>query len=485
MRLLDCLSKHALFPLNERREGTRILPSLHSLEATQWMPHQQFEDLRFRKLRAILEHAFENTAFYRRRFGEAGITPKDIRDFDDLRLLAPLTKDDLVRHQNELIARNLRPSERHSSTTGGSSGTHTPFYRDNACLNVKMAVEYRCNQWCGWDVGRKVAVLWPAVQDLFDDESWKQKLRYRLVNRRLLLYTGELNEAVMSQLAKRLDRFGPRLIRAFPYALAVLAKYIRDATPYRIRPAGILATGEPLLANHRALFEEVFDCPVFNCYSSRECGHIACECESHDGLHINAECLHVEFQMSNKPVKAGEPGHLLLTDLENYGMPFIRYEIGDMGVPLAGQCGCGRTLPRMGMNAGRDTDFLYSPHNDSLISGTICHDFIADGPDVGQLQIIQDSRDHLTIRIKKGRRDAADDIKKEYLKSVIDQVFHGKMRVTFEAVDTISRAKSGKFRVCINQWLKTSDSQTPTWEPDTGPVLEGTMPENNAVPGRA
>jgi len=417
------------------------------------MSPDRFEELRLRKLRAILEHAFENTAFYRRRFEEAGIAPKDIRDFDDLRRLPPLTKEDLVRDQGELIARNLRPSELHQSTSGGSSGTHTPFYRDNASLNIKMAAEYRFNRWCGWDVGGKVAVVWPAVQDLFDGRSWKQKLRYTLVERHELLYSGQLNEAILSQMADRLRRYGPKLIRAFPYAFATLAKYIRDETPYQIRPDGILSTGEPLLAKHRALFEEVFGCPVFDCYASRECGHTACECEAHDGLHVNADCLHVEFQMDNEPVEPGEPGHLLITDLDNYGMPFIRYDVGDIGVPLAGQCSCGRTLPRMGMNAGRDTDFLYSPYDGSLISGSLSHDLIADGPDVGQLQIIQDARDHLTIRVKRSALDPDDGIKTEYLEEIVNRVFHGTMRVSFEEVDAIERAKSGKYRLVINEWM--------------------------------
>lgn len=455
MKLVDWFAKRVFYPLNELREGTNILPMLRSLESTQSISPDHLHEIRLRKLQALLDHAYDNTVFYRRRFQQAGIASKDIRDFDDLRMLPPLTKDDLVRHENELIARNLRPTELHRSATGGSSGTHTPFHRDNKCLNVKLAAEYRFNRWCGCDVGCKVAAVWPAIQDLCPKESWKQKLRHMLVDRHQMLYSGELNEAIMSELARRLYRFRPRLIRAFPYPLAVLAEYIRDATPYRIRPTGVLSTAEPLLSNHRALFEEVFDCPVFNCYGSRECGHTACECEAHDGLHINAECLHVEFEMDNKPVRPGEPGHMLITDFDNFGMPFIRYEIGDIGVPLAGQCSCGRTLPRMEMNAGRDTDFLYSPHDGSLITGSICHELTADGPDVGQLQIIQDAKDHLTIRVKASCLDSGDGVKTEYVKEVIDQVFRGTMRVTFEPVASISREKSGKFRVCINEWLET------------------------------
>jgi phenylacetate-CoA ligase len=458
--LIGQLIKRVTYPLNEIREGTRVLSHLRSLESAQFLPLDELHRLRLHKLRALLEHAFTNTAFYRQRFREAGITPADIRDFDDLRRLPPLTKADLVQHPSELLAANLRPSELHRTTSGGSTGTHTPFHRDNKCLDIKLAAQLRFNRWCGWDVGDKVAVIWPAFQDLTPRETWKAKLRRMLIDRSLVLYSGGLKEAVMAQLAKDLHRFAPRLIRAFPYPLAVFTEYLRDATPYRVRPTGVLTTAEPLLPHHRVLFEQVYQCPVFNCYGSRECGHTASECEAHDGLHINAECLHVEFEMEGRPVAPGKPGHLLITDLDNYGTPFVRYEIGDIGAPLAGLCSCGRTLPRMAMTAGRDTDFLYSPHDGSLVTGSICHELVADGPDVGQLQIIQDARDHLTIRVKTSCGGPQEGVPTEYVKNVIDQIFHGTMRVTFEPVESIPREKSGKYRVCINQWLKANGGRT-------------------------
>jgi len=459
MKLVSQFIKRVTYPLNELREGTAVLPHLRSLERTQRLDPERLHRLRLRKLHALLDHAYRNTEFYRRRFTESGITPEDIRDFDDLRRLPPLTKDDVVQYQSELIAGNLQPSELHHTTTGGSTGTHTPFYRDNKCLSVKLAAQYRFNRWCGWDVGQKVAVVWPALQDICQQESWKQRLRHALGDRHRMFDAARLDEAVLSRLADALNRFAPTLIRAFPFPLAKVAEYLRTATEYEIRPSGVLVTGEPLLQKHRKLFQEVFDCPVFNCYASRESGHIACECEAHDGLHINAECLHVEFQRDGNPAESEEPGYLLITDFENYGMPFIRYEIGDIGIRLAGQCRCGRTLPRMSMEAGRVSDFVVSPHDGSLIFGAILsHDMVAEGPNVGQLQIVQDARDHLTIRLRRNGEGTSDEDKTKHVAGVIEHVFHGAMRFTFEFTESIPREKSGKFRVCINRHIEERHS---------------------------
>ncbi|NQT13914.1 MAG: phenylacetate--CoA ligase family protein [Planctomycetes bacterium] len=455
MNLFGEFIKRVAYPLNELREGTGVLGRLRSLEATQYADPDEFEALRLRKLRAVLEHAFRHTAFYRKRFEEAGIVPEDIRNFDDLTRLPPLTKEDIVAHQDDLIADNIRPGDLHQSTTGGSTGIHTPFYRDNKCRDIKLAAQFRFNRWCGWDVGRNVALVWPAFQDLYGRESWKYRLRHAMVDRHLILDASRLNEAVMQRHARTLNRFAPVLICAFPNPLAVLAAYIRDATRYRIRPAGVLTTAEPLLSSQRQLFQQVFDCPVFNCYASRESGHIACECEMHQDLHVNAECLHLEFERDGRPVGAGEPGRVLVTDFENYGMPFIRYDIGDVGIPLAGSCSCGRTLPRIKMEAGRISDFLLSPHDGSLIAGTLCLELADYDAQAGQFQIVQDARDHLTIRVTRTRRTAFTHADTTRLEEAIQRVFHGAMRVTFEMVESISREKSGKSRVCINRYVES------------------------------
>ena len=109
---------------------------------------------------------------------------------------------------------------------------------------------------------------------------------------------------------------------AFPSPLAIFAKYLEEMNGDAIHPKGVVTVGEPLLASQRSLFERVFQCPIFDCYVSRECGHAAAECDAHQGLHIDAESLHVEFQMDGKPVSAGWPGRILITDFEE-----LRYAV--------------------------------------------------------------------------------------------------------------------------------------------------------------
>jgi phenylacetate-CoA ligase len=450
--MIDLLIKHVTFPAYHRLRGDSLVANLRVLMETQYFSADRLNEIRIRKLRELLTFAFENSEFYRHRFTQAGVHPDQIRDFDDLRKLPMLTKAEIIENEGRLVASNFRPEELHRRATGGSTGQHVPFYRDNRCLGYKLAAEYRFNRWAGWDIGRSIAYVWPAMQDFSASVSWKGRIRNALLDRRFVLPSGKLDEGILASHVRRLQALSPFLIRAFPNPLDVLAKYIREHSRAVIRPKAILTTGEPLLPAQRSLFEEVFRCPVFNLYASRECGNHASECEVHSGMHIAVEGLHLEFVRDGRPVAQGQPGQILMTDFENYGMPFIRYQIQDMGALASAACSCGRSLPLMTFEAGRISDFVVSPGDGALVSGSsLCHYLIAEGPNVGQIQIIQDAPDHLTIRVRRSDEYRDDDAEKiANFGSIVDRIFGGRLKTSIEFVDLIPHERSGKYRFCIN-----------------------------------
>src|SRR5690606_31785328 len=102
-------------------------------------------------------------------------------------------------------------------------------------------------------------------------------------------------------------------------------------------PGSIVVGAEKLHQFQREAIERVFGAPVFETYGSREFMLIGAECPEHAGLHITAENLIVEVLGSDdRPVPAGEEGDVVITDLTNTGMPFIRYRNGDRAVMATG-----------------------------------------------------------------------------------------------------------------------------------------------------
>jgi phenylacetate-CoA ligase len=170
---------------------------------------------------------------------------------------------------------------------------------------------------------------------------------------------------------------------------------------------------------------------------------MACECGSHPGrMHINAEMVYIEPLTEN--VNSEEPVKFLVTDLTNYGLPFIRYQIEDLGIFSNETCECGRGLPVFRMEAGRASDFLISPCDKSRVSGcSFLHHLIAEGPEVGQIQVVQDRINHLTLRIVKSSGFQPD--KLAHFDRVIERIFKGKMHYDLEYVVKIEREKSKKY----------------------------------------
>jgi phenylacetate-CoA ligase len=415
--------------------------SYNSLDSGQYAERSTIEALQLNKLRKLLQHAYQHTGYYKERFDRIEFNPDDLSSLDDLKQLPKLTREDLNSRLASMIATNIPPHELHYDCTGGSTGLATKFARNNSCLPIKKASEFRFNSWTGWQPGMKTLYYWPALMDFAKSNKSPSIVKARLYRRSLALYAGKLNKQILSEHRLALHRFRPHMIRAFPNSLEIFAEFLLQRNEKIPIPHGIICVGEPLQDHQRRLFQQAFCCEVFNCYVSRECGNIACECHEHQGLHVNEELLFVEVE---KPDRVGI-GHLLITDLENYGMPLIRYDIQDASRWIEEPCPCGRNLRRLDLSAARLTDYIISPVDDSFISGSsLVHYLLAEGPQVGRFQIIQDAPAHVLVKLAGTALSSDEGVR--HINAVFETLFQGRMNVDFEFDSPLPLLKSGKFR---------------------------------------
>ncbi|OQY04239.1 MAG: hypothetical protein B6I25_07225 [Planctomycetales bacterium 4572_13] len=170
------------------------------------------------------------------------------------------------------------------------------------------------------------------------------------------------------------------------------------------------------------------------------------QCE-YGNYHINDTNLIIEIvDRDNNPVQKGWMGRILLTDLTNYSMPFIRYDIGDLGQLKAGTCECGRGLSLMKQPKGRDTDIIYLSNGNYLIVHffTALFEFYSE---VKQFQVIETDFDKLQLNLV-----VTEDFNCQLLKEI-------KFKITESAgmhidiweniVDEIPATSSGKRRFVI------------------------------------
>lgn len=447
MDLYAPIARSVVLPVVRWRDGRREFTRfLHDFARTQYLSACELRDLQLRKLQALLRHAYDNCPYYRRQFQEAGITPAAVRDLSDLLNVPTLSKEQVRTNLPDLVAGNYDRDRLRRDQSGGSTGSALTFYRDARRGDARLAVAYRHDAWTGWRIGERQSYIWGAATDLGPVTSLRWRLRNRLVRRQTRLNCAAFDEEAMRTFALELNRWRPALVVAYAGAAYVFARFLLESKLRVPPPKGIITSAELLQPHHRQVIEQAFGASVFDRYGARETGVIASECERHQGLHVAADSVLVEVLANGKPAAPGEPGEVVVTDLLNYGMPMIRYRIGDAGALSERRCECGRGLPLMDMVAGRTSDFLVAPGG-ALVSAAYLTYVISQRPGLEHVMFIQDSRHRVLIKVLPGRGFTTADL--DYLEHKLRQLMGPEVTFSRELMDHIDRGPGGKYRFCI------------------------------------
>lgn len=443
--MLTHLSRHVFYPLWDLKDRSRRLEEWKNLERQQWWPRQELEALQWQRVQSMVRYAARHSPYYRGLFREHGIKPDRIRSLDDFRAIPVTTKQSIRNNLDRFISDEFAKDELVTAKTGGSTGVSLHLYFDEACQERRNAAQLLADRWSGWDLGVKKAAVWgnPPVP-----KTPKQKLRHHLLDRTVYLDTMDLNDSSMGAFVKLWRREKPEAIFGHAHSIYIFARYVDREGIRDLRPRGIVATSMMLLEHERALIESAFGCRVTNRYGCEEVGLIACECEQHNGMHLNLPHVLVEcLDSDGRPAAPGQPGKLVLTDLNNQGMPLIRYRVEDVGVLSDRQCNCGRGLPILERLEGRVADFLKLPSGGQVAGISLVERTLTKVPGIEQMQLVQETLDTLTINRVKGQD--YDDKTDAALIAALREVFDESVTLSINDVEAIPQEASGKYRFSI------------------------------------
>lgn len=440
--------RNIIYPIRQirRPKDERTFEVLGLLENSQWWSRSELERFQQKRLQALLKHAYENVPYHHKIFREFELKPQDIKSIDDLQKLPILTKEDIRNNLDDLTTKNHTKKELIPSATGGSTGEPMRFFIDKEWSAWNMAAAYREWSWAGYNLGDKMAYLWGAPQDLSHQDELKTKIS-NLIQRTIWLDAFNMTEKTLDEYVRILRNFKPKVINAYASAIYLMAQYMKKGRIEDIRPKAILTSCEMLFDYQREVIERVFGCEVFDYYSGRDTTLQAGECPEHSGYHLAIENAVIEFVKDNEHVALGEFGKIIITDLSNYAMPFIRYEIGDLGVPSDEMCSCGRGLPLMEKVAGRVTDIITTKEGKHIHGEFFTHLFY-DTKGIKQFQFIQKTKDYAILRIVKGEKYS-----QKELDTIIEKIYEqcGDMKIDVEFVESIPLTISGKYRFTISE----------------------------------
>jgi phenylacetate-CoA ligase len=399
---------------------------------------------RLRVLRGLIGHAARNVPLYADLYARAGVSPEDIGSLEDL------ARFPMVRRERLLGGQHLQAgAERErlvTRCTSGSTGEPLTVYASPIEAFFRKLTLLA-------SFGRATPLRFPLT--IADVGTYTRGYDFvqalRLVRVKRIYRSLPIVEQV-----RDLGRAAPDLVEGRPSSLVDVACEARTLGVSLPRPRVVICFGEMLHRSDREWLEKAFRCRVADYYNCEEVGNVAWECPEHPGqMHVNGDTTLLEIvDDDGRPLPPGESGRVLLTNLSNWTMPFIRYAIQDRATNLGeGRCDCGFAGTSVRLLEGRDDDFFLLPDGrrvsprtvDTAITGVLPATEL--GNDlfraIQRLQIVQEALDLVAVYVVPGP-EYSDELWAGVESSA--KSLHQSMRVRIECVDELRTSAGGKFR---------------------------------------
>jgi phenylacetate-CoA ligase len=428
------------------------------LDASQWLPASELQVRQFEALRKLLVHAAAGCPYYRDSWNRAGLDPARLHSAADLQSW-PIIDRDAIRANRSQMRSTTAGLRLIRKSTGGSSGVPLEFDIDEGSYEQKFGAWYRGYSWAGAAPGSRQWYLWGAPTESQSlPRRWKTRL-YDALYRRRLANSFELSDARVPWFFEDLNRCRPDNIVAYTSPLYTLARAFDERGMQPWSPRSIVVGAEKLHAFQRTLIERVFRAPVYETYGSREFMLIGAECEKRDGLHLTQENLLVEIvDDDGRPTPDGKEGNVVITDLTNYGMPFIRYLNGDRAIAGFSKCLCGRGLPLLRKVVGRRLDVLETADG-RHVPGEFFPHLMKDYPAVRRFQVVQESSQSIQVRlVVNGDWNST---ARQSLEHQIRGITGDAVELRIDIVDDIPLTRAGKLQVVVRQPSQDADLASP------------------------
>ncbi len=401
------------------------------LNKSQWWSIEQLEEFQNQRLRRIIKHAYNNIPGYRRKFDKAKVKSADIRTKDDLWKI-PITTREELQNNKDFVNEKLISGTLY---TGGSTGTSLKYYESAESGKIRWNAHLRGWSWNGYIPGKKLAVV-AAAQGIVREEN-------------TLNLPGDLTESNIEENLKQILDFKPQHLRGYVNSLYILAKFCLDHDIKIDFIESINTISENLYDFQRKIIERAFRGKVFEEYVCNDGGACAWECNSHEGLHYNMERAIIEEIESE----------MIVTDLWNNAMPFIRYRNGDAVTFLGKKCSCGRELPLIRVK-GRTNDILISRKGPISPTVLMAHG-VSYATEIGAVEEVKPFRSgiravqyvqkpgyKLQVNLVKNDWCSEREIQ-DFTQDILELV--GDMELDVHIVDTIPASPKGKRQFIINE----------------------------------
>lgn len=417
-------------------------------------------EFRDRQIRKIVAHAYAKVPYYRRLFDEHGIAPRDIRGMADLGRIPVTTRQDLQRTTvSDQVAEGVDPSKLIVRRTTGSTGEPLSVRRTWTEEQILNFARFRALRSYGLRWSDIIAVPRIPVPHHPRDHYVPRLIAdaFHFYRKTLVDVRADLDAG--SQLCES----QPEVVMGWPSVLSQVADQWRAASTKSggkcKPPRFILSGGEMLTPSAKRHISETFGAPVYDMVGAHEFSLVAWECGKTGAFHLSDETIAIEILTDGRPAKPGEAGVLVGTTLHSFAMPFIRYRLGDVVTRGDDVCGCGQPYSTITTINGRIADQFPLPHGRVIHPQDIARVAAIAANWIRQLQVVQESAEHMTLRFATLRQP--DETEMAKLRAELESLLGSGVKLDIVLVPELLPGPDGKFRVFQSNARGVSISSTP------------------------
>ncbi len=381
----------------------------------------------------ILWQAYNHTKFYRRFFDDNGVHPTDFKHIEDLKKFPILTKEMVRANWQDMIADNVAKKDLIAYHTSGSTGKALDFYWTKHSLRYYWATVWRDRERLGIKKGDlHINFTGKIVVPL--SQSKPPYWRYNKSLNQYMLNMQHITPEKIVDLVNFINNTKAKFFSGYPSIMYSFAMLVEEAgLQIKTPPSYIFPSAEKTYDYQRETIERVFKgAVIIEHYGFSEGAGSATK--NIDGVYRET------FELGHLEIKENvNTGTLLATGFQNYGMPFIRYEIGDTATFISP--GLIKDIE------GRNEDYIITPEGAKIMR----MDYIFKGSSgIKECQIEQRETDRIIIRVvpraNYNKISTESAIRAEILKNISRRLI-----TEFEYVDFIPRTKAGKFKAIISK----------------------------------
>jgi len=409
--------------------------------STQWYSNIEMKEYQLFKFKKLIQHCYDNVPYYRNFMQSNGLSPSDFTKIDQISVFPIVTKEIIKDRYVEFIPDNLRNIKGVKvKTTGGTTG-NILYKRNDA--NTRASIWGTFKRFSDWmDISDKDKTLILMGGHVIG------KQRIDLLKRKLLHYITnsvsfnpyDTSDKNYFDIVNSLNSTHFSLIRSYSQFLFSFCQRLEsEGLKFDVR--AITTTAEPITDTHRNLFKRVLNASTFDQYGCGEIGGIAYECDKHEGLHVSEERVYLEINDKNQ---------LVITDLDNFSMPFIRYFNADEAIVSDKLCSCGRKSMLLKKIMGRTCDYVIGLNGEILHWAYFWHlvfdSNIAKNNNLRKFQIVQNHKERLTIRLV-ASPPLTEREERVWISNIHSRM--GEIEVNFVYEHDIENSASGKYRPVV------------------------------------